>query len=62
MSAKNNAGYEDFADSDNHVRLLLIVRMCIVGQPQSLSVFEEQEAAFSVAVAGGIKPYRYQWQ
>ena len=62
VSSKNDKGYEDFADSDNHVRLLLTVQLCIVDQPQSIPVSEGDEAVFSVTAAGGEKPYRYQWQ
>ncbi len=59
---RNDASYEDFADSDNHVRLLLTVQLCIVKQPQSIPASEGKEAVFSVTAAGGEKPYRYQWQ
>ncbi|MGN0794283.1 MAG: carboxypeptidase-like regulatory domain-containing protein [Aristaeellaceae bacterium] len=59
---KNNAGYEDFADSDNHVRLLLRTQLYMVDQPESISVSEGKEAVFSVTAGGGVKPYRYQWQ
>ena len=58
----SNADYEDFADSDNHVRLLLITQLCIVDQPVSITVTKGSEAVFSVTAAGGEKPYRYQWQ
>lgn len=58
----SNADCEDFSDSDNHVRLLLNVRLCIVDQPASLTVTEGEEALFSVAAVGGAKPYRCQWQ
>ena len=58
----SNADYEDFADSDNHVRLLLTVQLCIVDQPVSITATEGDEAVFSVTAAGGEKPYRYQWQ
>nr|MDD6336399.1 carboxypeptidase-like regulatory domain-containing protein [bacterium] len=58
----NDTGYEDFADSDNHVRLLLIAQLCIIDQPQSISASAGDEVAFSVTAACGEKPYRYQWQ
>ena len=58
----SNADYEDFADSDNHVRLLLTVQLCIVDQPVSITATKGDEAVFSVTAAGGEKPYRYQWQ
>ena len=58
----SNADYEDFADSDNHVRLLLTVQLCIINQPVSITVTEGEEAMFSVTAVGGEKPYRYQWQ
>ena len=58
----SNADYEDFADSDNHVRLLLAVQLCIVDQPVNVSATEGEEAVFSVTVGGGAKPCRYQWQ
>ena len=58
----SNADYEDFADSDNHVRLLLTVQLCIVDQPVSITATEGEEALFSVTAVGGAKPYRYQWQ
>ncbi len=57
-----NARTEEYADADNQVRLLLITQLCIIEQPVSLPVSEGQEAVFTVAAAGGIKPYRYQWQ
>ena len=62
VSSRNDARYEEFADSDNHVRLLLTVQLCIVEQPQSLPASEGTEAVFSVVAAGGEQPYRYQWQ
>ena len=58
----SNADYEDFADSDNHVRLLLAVQLCIVDQPVSITATEGEEAVFFVTVDGGAKPCRYQWQ
>lgn len=58
----SNADYEDFADSDNHVRLLLTVQLCIVDQPISITATEGEEALFSATAVGGEKPYRYQWQ
>lgn len=58
----SNADYEDFADSDNHVRLLLTVQLCIVDQPVSITATEGEEALFSATAVGGEKPYRYQWQ
>ena len=58
----SNADYEDFADSDNHVRLLLAVQLCIVDQPVHISASEGEEAVFSVTVGGGAKPCCYQWQ
>ena len=54
--------YEEYADVDNHVRLLLITQLCIIEQPVSIPVSAGQEAVFSVAAAGGKAPYRYQWQ
>ena len=54
--------YEEYADVDNHVRLLLITQLCIVEQPVSIPVSAGREAVFSVAAAGGKAPYRYQWQ
>ncbi|MGN0379004.1 MAG: hypothetical protein ACI4EU_05400 [Butyrivibrio sp.] len=36
----SNADYEDFADSDNHVHLLLTVQLCIVDQPVSITATE----------------------
>ena len=54
--------YDEYADVDNHVRLLLITQLCIVEQPVSIPVSAGQEAVFSVAAAGGKAPYRYQWQ
>lgn len=57
-----NGNYEEYADVDNHVRLLLITQLCIIEQPVSLPVSAGQEAVFSVAAAGGKAPYRYQWQ
>ncbi len=58
----SNADYEDFADSDNHVRLLLTVQLCIVDQPVSITATEGEDAMFSATAVGGEKPYRYQWQ
>ena len=58
----SNADYEDFADSDNHVHLLLSVQLCIVDQPVSITATEGEEALFSVVAVGGEKPYSYQWQ
>lgn len=60
VSGKN--GYEEFADSDNHVRLLLSVQLYIAEQPVSMTVSEGMEAMFSVTANGGKQPYRYQWQ
>ena len=54
--------YEEYADVDNHVRLLLITQLCIIEQPVSIPVSAGREAVFSVAAAGGKAPYRYQWQ
>ena len=54
--------YDEYADVDNHVRLLLITQLCIIEQPVSIPVSAGQEAVFSVAAAGGKAPYRYQWQ
>ena len=39
-----------------------IVQLFIVDQPVNISASEGDEAVFSVAVDGGEKPYRYQWQ
>ena len=58
----NNADYEDFADSDNHVRLLLTVQLCIVDQPVSVTATEGEDTLFSVTAVGGAKPYIYKWQ
>lgn len=57
-----NGNYEEYADVDNHVRLLLITQLCIIEQPVSLPVSAGQEAVFTVKAAGGKAPYRYQWQ
>lgn len=58
----SNADCEDFADSDNHVRLLLTVQLCVVDQPVSITATEGEDALFSATAVGGEKPYRYQWQ
>ncbi|MGN0317632.1 MAG: carboxypeptidase-like regulatory domain-containing protein [Lachnospira sp.] len=58
----SDADYEDFAESDNHVRLLLTVQLCVVDQPVSITATEGEEAMFSVLTVGGEKPYCYQWQ
>ncbi|MBP3522853.1 MAG: hypothetical protein J6M56_04700 [Clostridia bacterium] len=57
-----NGNYDEYADVDNHVRLLLITQLCIIEQPVSLPASAGQEVVFSVAAAGGEKPYSYQWQ
>ncbi|MGN0992313.1 MAG: carboxypeptidase-like regulatory domain-containing protein, partial [Candidatus Ventricola sp.] len=57
-----NGNYEEFVNSDNHVRLLLDTQLCIIEHPVSIPVSAGQEAVFSVTAAGGGKPYRYQWQ
>ena len=57
-----NGNYEEYADVDNHVRLLLITQLCIIEQPVSIPVSAGQEAVFTVKAAGGKAPYRYQWQ
>ncbi|MGN0772225.1 MAG: sortase B protein-sorting domain-containing protein, partial [Candidatus Ventricola sp.] len=57
-----NGNYDEYADVDNHVRLLLITQLCIIEQPVSIPVSAGQEAVFSVTAAGGKAPYRYQWQ
>lgn len=57
-----NADYEDFEESDNYVHLLLSVQLCIVEQPVSITAVEGEDAMFSVAAAGGEKPYSYRWQ
>ena len=54
--------YDEYADSDNHVRLPLITLLCIIEQPMSIPAAAGQEAAFSVVVSGGKTPYSYQWQ
>ncbi len=59
---KDGIKYEEFADSDNHVRLLLTTQLCIVDQPVSITATKGGKAVFSVTAAGGEKPYRYQWQ
>ena len=51
----SNADYEDFADSDNHVRLLLTVQLCIINQPVSITVTEGEEAMFCGSAVGGVK-------
>ena len=50
--------------SDSAVLSVLpqIVQLFIVDQPVNISASEGDEAVFSVAVDGGEKPYRYQWQ
>ena len=58
----SGAGDREFADTDNHVRLLLTAQLGIIEQPVSLPVTAGQAAAFSVAASGGTKPYSYQWQ
>ena len=62
VGSRAGAAYEEFADSDNHVRLLLITQLCIVDQPVNFPATEGGEAVFSVTAAGGDTPYRYQWQ
>lgn len=57
-----NADYEDFEESDNDVHLLLSVQLCLVEQPASVTAIEGKNAIFSVAAAGGEKPYSYRWQ
>ena len=57
-----NGDYDEYADVDNHARLLLITQLCIVEQPVSIPVSAGQEAVFTVKAAGGKAPYRYQWQ
>ena len=54
--------YDEYAHSDNHVRLPLITQLCIIEQPVSIPAAVGQEAAFCVTAAGGEKPYSYQWQ
>ena len=54
--------YDEYADSDNHVRLPLITLLCIIEQPMSIPAAAGQEAAFSVVVSGGKTPYSYQWK
>ena len=60
--SSKEAQIEEFADSDNHVRLQLAVQLCIVEQPVSLCAAVGEKAAFSVKAAGGARPYSYQWQ
>ena len=62
LNVSTASNYEEFADSDNHVRLLLLTQLCIADQPQNIPASEGKEAVFSVTAAGGGKPYRYQWQ
>ena len=62
VSNADYADYVDFADSDNHVRLLLSVQLCVINQPVSITATEGKEAMFSAVAVGGEKPYRYQWQ
>ena len=62
LYVSTNENYDEFADSDNHVRLQLAVQLCIVGQPVSIPASAGEEAVFSVTAAGGQKPYLYQWQ
>lgn len=60
VSSKEN--YEEFADTDNHVRLSLFPKLYIAQQPESLNLVEKQDALFVVSADGGQRPYRYQWQ
>lgn len=60
VSADGN--YDEYADVDNHVRLLLDTQLCIIEQPVSIPAAVGQEAVFTVKAAGGKAPYRYQWQ
>ena len=62
VSGLNGAQYEEFADSDNHVRLMLSIVLFIAEQPEDVYTTEGQDAAFSVTAGGGVKPYIYQWQ
>ena len=62
VGSRSAQGYEDFADSDNHVHLPLVSQLCIAGQPRNVAASEGKEAVFSVTAAGGVEPYRYQWQ
>ena len=60
--SSSGAAYGEYADSDNHVRLLLTTQLCITRQPQSIPASVGKPAQFSVTAAGGQTPYRYQWQ
>lgn len=62
VSSRNDEQYEEFADSDNHVHLLLTTLLCVVDQPASINATNGEEALFSVTVNGGEKPYSYRWQ
>ena len=60
--SSSGTAYGEYADSDNHVRLLLTTQLCITRQPQSIPASVGKPAQFSVTAAGGQTPYRYQWQ
>lgn len=62
VSGRNGTQYEEFADTDNHARLLLAAQLYIAEQPVNMTTSEGMEAAFSVTAAGGQESYRYQWQ
>ena len=62
INVSTTTDYEEYVDSDNHVRLLLLTQLCIADQPQSIPASVGEEAVFSVTAAGGAEPYRCQWQ
>ncbi|MDY2656008.1 MAG: sortase B protein-sorting domain-containing protein, partial [Candidatus Limiplasma sp.] len=62
LYVSTNWNYDEYADVDNHVRLLLDTQLCIIEQPVSIPAVVGQEAVFIVKAAGGKTPYRYQWQ
>ena len=62
LYVSTNWNYDEYADVDNHVRLLLDTQLCIIEQPVSIPATVGQEAVFIVKAAGGKAPYRYQWQ
>lgn len=62
LYVSTNWNYDEYADVDNHVRLLLDTQLCIIEQPVSIPAVVGQEAVFIVKAAGGKAPYSYQWQ
>ncbi|MEI3428388.1 MAG: hypothetical protein V8Q82_03980 [Christensenellales bacterium] len=66
FTLSDNAGENDasreFASFDNERTVTFGQALYIVRQPESVSVVEGEDAVFTIVVAGGVPPYKYQWQ